>query len=149
MGFVHTFLVMVQGSLMFQKVHLNKYWRLLLECWVWFHGFSVALMVAKGNWWEEVEPFMFGVGFGTLFFVTQLYGLPFWKSLSPYLRVIPAVVWFVAITLAITLSNDVANSKLFTFLQIPMGQWGCALIAWCTIYLFSWCIPKRYYTTDG
>ena len=47
MGFIHTFLVMIQGSLIYQKIHLNKYWRLLLECWVWFHGFSVAVMVAK------------------------------------------------------------------------------------------------------
>ena len=50
LGFIHTFLVMIQGSLIYQKIHLNKYWRLLLECWVWFHGFSVAVMVAKeGN----------------------------------------------------------------------------------------------------
>ena len=51
MGFVHTFLVMIQGSLIYQKIHLNKYWRLLLESWVWFHGFSVAVMVAEGIWW--------------------------------------------------------------------------------------------------
>lgn len=47
LGFIHTFLVMIQGSLIYQKIHLNKYWRLLLECWVWFHGFSIAVMVAK------------------------------------------------------------------------------------------------------
>ena len=44
---IHTFLVMIQGSLIYQKIHLNKYWRLLLECWVWFHGFSIAVMVSK------------------------------------------------------------------------------------------------------
>ena len=52
LGFIHTFLVMIQGSLIYQKIHLNKYWRLLLECWVWFHGFSVAVMVAKEGSWK-------------------------------------------------------------------------------------------------
>ena len=46
-GFMHTFFVMIQGSLIYQKLHLNRYWRLLLESWVWFHGFSVAVMVAS------------------------------------------------------------------------------------------------------
>lgn len=27
LGFVHTYIVMIQGSLIFQKIHLNKYWR--------------------------------------------------------------------------------------------------------------------------
>jgi hypothetical protein len=43
-------------------------------------------MVAKGEWWDEMAPFMFGIGFGTLLFVTQLYGLPFWRGLNPYFR---------------------------------------------------------------
>ena len=36
-------------SNLYQKIHLNRYWRLLLESWVWFHGFSVAVMVATGK----------------------------------------------------------------------------------------------------
>jgi len=88
MGFIHTFMVMVQGSLIYQKVHLNKYWRLLLESWVWFHGFGVAVMVAEDIWWKEMAPFMFGLGFGTLFFVTQIYGLPIWRGISSESKIV-------------------------------------------------------------
>ena len=52
--------------------------RLLIESWVWFHGFSVAIMIRKGVWWQEMSPYMFGYGFGTIFFYTQIYSLPLW-----------------------------------------------------------------------
>ena len=52
---MHTYFVMVQGSLIYQKVHLNKYWRLFIESWVWWHGFSVATMLVKTNWWQAKD----------------------------------------------------------------------------------------------
>ena len=106
----------------------------MLESWVWFHGFSVAIMVSSGDWWKEAEPFMFGFGFGTMFFITQLYGLPFWRKISPWWRFVPAVVWIVATVVAVTVTDDISNSRLSTLVMIPSGQWACAFAAWLIIY---------------
>ena len=133
----------ILGSLIYQKVHLNKYWRLLLESWVWFHGFSVAVMVAKGVWWEEMAPFMFGYGFGTLFFVTQIFGLPLWKNISPYWRILPPALWLLFAILVVVCVDVIENSYLTALIFIPAGQYGCAVAAWLIIWLFTWCIPRK------
>lgn len=159
LGFIHTFLVMIQGSLIYQKIHLNKYWRLLLECWVWFHGFSVAVMVAKEgnfkiwvkffnifaeNFWEESAPFIFGYGFGTLFFLTQLYGLPFWYKINPYFRLIPAICWIIFAVTVVVAVPAIPNSYLGLGLgSIPAGQWACSFAAWLILLVLFKCMPNR------
>jgi hypothetical protein len=42
LGFVHTSLIMLQGSLMFTPVHLNRLWRFVVETWVLVHAGVVA-----------------------------------------------------------------------------------------------------------
>lgn len=74
-GFVHVVLVMLQGSLMFTKIHLNRKWTLLLEILVLPHSFQVALAQGNGIWG------MFLYGFATIFIVTQMHGL----GLKPWL----------------------------------------------------------------
>jgi len=45
MGFLHTALLMVQASLMFNRAHLNLYWRVILESWGMFRkGFCDELV---------------------------------------------------------------------------------------------------------
>ncbi len=68
-GFLYMFALMIQGSLVFTRVHLNRWWTLLMELLVLPHAVLVALMNHPRNW-----P-MFGFGFGAMFFVTQLFGL--------------------------------------------------------------------------
>ncbi len=68
-GFLYTFLLMLQGSLMFTRTHLNKYWTFALEVIVLVHGTLVAIM--QGN---ELWP-MFFFGFAAIFIVTQMWGL--------------------------------------------------------------------------
>ncbi|MCC7447407.1 MAG: hypothetical protein IT324_08335 [Anaerolineae bacterium] len=68
-GFVHVILVMVQGSLMFTRVHLNRRWMFLLEILVLPHAFQVALNQGNGLW-----P-MFLYGFAAIFLLTQMHGL--------------------------------------------------------------------------
>jgi hypothetical protein len=68
-GFVHVILVMVQGSLMFTRVHVNRKWTLLLEILVLPHSFQVALAQGNNLWG------MFLFGFMTIFIVTQMHGL--------------------------------------------------------------------------
>ncbi|NJO85135.1 MAG: hypothetical protein HC828_21925 [Blastochloris sp.] len=76
LGFVQVILVMVQGSLMFTKIHVNRRWMLLLEIMVLPHAAFVAYHQGTGI------IYMFMFGFMTLFVVTQMHGLG-WK---PWLK---------------------------------------------------------------
>ena len=117
----------------------------MLESWVWFHGFAIAVMVAKTDeWWTEMGPYQFGLGFGTLFFFTQIFGFPFWRSISPFWRIGPPLAWTIFAILIVTLQEDVRNSYLTGMITIPAGQWACALAAWLIILGMSKCMPTRY-----
>lgn len=68
-GFFYTFLIMIQGALMFTRMHVNKYWKVILEVFVLFHGTMVAFMLG-----QEIWP-MFFFGFAGLFVITQMHGI--------------------------------------------------------------------------
>lgn len=68
-GFIYMFLLLLQGSLFLTRMHLNKYWTIVQEITVAFHGTLVALMQGNGIW-----P-MFAFGFGGIFILTQMHGL--------------------------------------------------------------------------
>ena len=68
-GFLYTFLLLLQGSLFYTRAHLNRAWTFTLEALVLIHGTLVAVMNGNGLW-----P-MFAFGFGGVFVVTQMYGL--------------------------------------------------------------------------
>jgi hypothetical protein len=68
-GFFYMFLLLLQGSLFFTRIHLNKYWTFAQEVMVLIHGVLVAVMNANDLW-----P-MFGFGFAGLLVATQMYGL--------------------------------------------------------------------------
>jgi len=68
-GFFYMFLLMLQGSLFFTRIHVNRLWGLTQEVLVAIHGTIVAVMNANGMW-----P-MFFFGFMGIFVVTQMYGL--------------------------------------------------------------------------
>lgn len=68
-GFLYMFLLMLQGSLFFTRLHVNKYWTVFQEVTVLFHGTLVA-MQQGGNLWP-----MFFFGFGAIFLLTQMWGL--------------------------------------------------------------------------
>jgi hypothetical protein len=69
LGFAHVILVLVQGSLMFTRMHLNKRWKFLLEILVLPHAALVALNQGGGL------VYMFMFGFLALFITTQMHGL--------------------------------------------------------------------------
>jgi hypothetical protein len=68
-GFFYMFLLLLQGSLFFTRIHVNKYWTFVQEFTVLVHGAIVAVFQGMGLW-----P-MFAFGFGAIFILTQLYGL--------------------------------------------------------------------------
>lgn len=69
LGFFYMFLLMLQGSLFYTRAHVNKWWTLVQEVFVIFHGTMVSLMNDDGLWT------MFLFGFAGLFVFTQMYGL--------------------------------------------------------------------------
>lgn len=76
LGFWYTFLLMIQGALIFTRVHTNRWWTLVLEVTVLVHGTTVAIVGGQEFW-----P-MFFFGFAGIFVVTQMHGL----GLSRWLR---------------------------------------------------------------
>jgi hypothetical protein len=82
-GFLYMFLLMLQGSLFYTRIHTNRWWMLIQEISVLFHGTLVALMQGNGMW-----P-MFFFGFAGLFIMTQMHGVPLptwsrWTALGLY-----------------------------------------------------------------
>jgi hypothetical protein len=68
-GFFYMFLLLLQGSLFFTRIHLNRWWTLTQELMVMVHGTLVAMMQGNGIW-----P-MFAFGFAGIFVITQMHGL--------------------------------------------------------------------------
>jgi hypothetical protein len=68
-GFLYMFLLLLQGSLMYTRVHINRWWTVTLEVMVLVHGTLVAVAQGQGLW-----P-MFFFGFGGIFVITQMHGL--------------------------------------------------------------------------
>jgi hypothetical protein len=68
-GFLYMFLLLLQGSLFLTRIHVNKYWTIVQEVAVAFHGTLVAVM--QGN---DIWP-MFAFGFAGIFILTQMHGL--------------------------------------------------------------------------
>jgi hypothetical protein len=90
LGFVYTFLLLLQGSLFYTRIHVNKYWTVVQEVAVLFHGTIVAVYQGNGIW-----P-MFLFGFAALFVVTQMYGLGLsrgwrWAFIAAYVTGVVAV----------------------------------------------------------
>ncbi len=68
-GFFYMFLLLLQSSLFFTRIHNNRFWTTILEVTVLLHGTLVAV-VQGDNLWP-----MFAFGFGGVFVITQMHGL--------------------------------------------------------------------------
>lgn len=68
-GFIQVFLVLIQGSLMFTRLHLNRRWIVVLELLVLPHAFFVALNQST------TLIYMFVYGFAVMFLVSQMHAL--------------------------------------------------------------------------
>ncbi len=68
-GFFYMFLLLLQGSLFFTRIHTNRWWTVAQEVIVLAHGALVAVMQGNELWR------MFAFGFGGIFVMTQMHGL--------------------------------------------------------------------------
>lgn len=73
-GFFYMFLLMLQMSLAYTKIHTNIKWVTILESLVALHGTAVAIEAGQTLW------SMFLFGFTMMFIVTGLYGITKLKS---------------------------------------------------------------------
>ena len=88
-GFLYMFLLLLQGSLFFTRIHINRWWMFANEFAVLVHGSLVAVMQGNGIW-----P-MFAFGFGGVFIITQMHGLGLsrWIKWALLLIYIGLVLW--------------------------------------------------------
>jgi hypothetical protein len=127
-GFLYTFFLMLQGSLMFTRLHVNRYWMFVQEITVLFHGTMVAL-ITNTHW-----P-MFFFGFAGLFIVTQMHGIGLkrWHKWGFVMAYIIGVV----ITYSIR-----GWAEVHEILRIPIGEYALvfvmALLIWLGMRLTSW-----------
>jgi hypothetical protein len=91
-GFFYMFLLLLQGSLFFTRLHVNRWWTLAQELTVLVHGTLVALLQAgTSGFWP-----MFFFGFLGIFIITQMHGLGLsrrlrWVLLAAYAGGVAAV----------------------------------------------------------
>lgn len=88
-GFLYMFLLLLQGSLFFTRIHVNRWWTFFQEFMVLVHGTIVAVMQGNGLW-----P-MFAFGFGGVFVITQMHGLGLSRGtrLAILAAYIGSVIW--------------------------------------------------------
>lgn len=75
LGFFYMFLLMLQMSLAYTRIHADIRWVTILESFVTLHGTAVALVAGQKLW----SMFMFG--FAMMFIVSGLYGVVKLKAL--------------------------------------------------------------------
>lgn len=109
-GFFYMFLLLLQGSLFFTRIHINRWWTLTQEALVGVHGALVAVM--QGN---QLWP-MFAFGFAGIFVITQMHGV----GLSRRARVSLAAI-YILLTLAVY--NTRGWVQLNEIIRIPLIEY--------------------------
>ncbi len=127
-GFFYMFLLLLQGSLFFTRIHTNKWWMVTQEVSVLFHGTLVAFSNAPDLWQ------MFCFGFAGLFVVTQMYGLGLpkwarWGFLAAYIGGVIAVF------------SDIGFENIHQITWIPITEYAVvfiiAIVVWGVMKLIS------------
>ncbi|MDX1435981.1 MAG: hypothetical protein R3335_04170 [Anaerolineales bacterium] len=128
-GFVYMFLLMLQGSLFFTRIHINKWWMFVQEFAVLIHGTMVAVAQGAGLW-----P-MFFFGFGGIFVITQMHGL----GLS---RLVRALILAVYIGLVLFVYSERGWANLNEIIRIPIIDYLAVLVLAGIIGLGLWIARK-------
>lgn len=128
-GFLYTFLLLVQGSLFFTRAHLNKWWGFALETMVLIHGTIVAVLAANGLWQ------MFFFGFAGIVVVTTMYGLglPRWVRLT----VLGAYLAF-----AVAVYSQLGLAKIHQITWIPLTYYATILVLALLIGAVIWLVQR-------
>lgn len=125
LGFAQVILIMVQGSLMFTRVHLDNRWKFLLEILVLPHAALVALNQGGGL------VYMFLFGFLAMFIVTQMHGLGLkrWVKLAFSAGFVLSVLFTYTVLRAPYMVNEV--------IRIPVIEYGMVFVMYGLWWLFA------------
>jgi hypothetical protein len=107
LGFLYMFLLLLQGSLFYTRIHLNHYWKVVSEVSVVAHGVVVAILA--GQQWPQ----FFG-GFLGMFVLTQMHGL----GLSKLTRWVLGLTYVAAIFAIYSLTEGIARSFMVTLIPL-------------------------------
>jgi hypothetical protein len=119
-GFLYMFLLLLQGSLFYTRVHVNRWWMLVQEGTVLLHGTLVAVMQGNNLW-----P-MFAFGFGGLLVITQMHGL----GLSARVR---GVILALYVGAALLVYSQRGWVQLNEIVRIP-------IIEYVAVFVLAWLI---------
>ncbi|HEY60160.1 MAG TPA: hypothetical protein G4N92_05705 [Anaerolineae bacterium] len=128
-GFFYMFLLLLQGSLFFTRIHLNRWWTFTLEVGVLIHGTIVAIMQGNSLW-----P-MFAFGFGGVLVITQMHGLklPQWVRWS---------ILGVYISSVLIIYNERGWAKINEIIRIPIIDYLAVLLLAGFLWLGTWVTSK-------
>jgi len=125
-GFFYMYLLFVQMAFARTKFHNNKYFKIVLEVTVLFHGTAVAFGTGNAPW------AMFLFGFAAIFFVTQIYGLGLNKKV-----ILGSQITFLVIILLVYsgLFTDNTIVDINEVFRIPFIEYALVFVFVFTIYL--------------
>jgi hypothetical protein len=136
-GFLYMFLLLLQGSLFFTRIHINKWWMFVNEFAVLIHGTLVAVMQGNGIW-----P-MFAFGFGGIFIITQMHGLGLarWVRWALVFLYVGAVLW---------VYSERGWSYLNEIIRIPVIDYIAVVVLAGLFWLGLWLVGlvKNWRTSD-
>ncbi len=114
-GFLYMFLLLLQGSLMYTRVHTNRWWTLTMEVIVLVHGSMVAYALGDGLWT------MFFFGFGGVFIITQMHGV----GLKLWTKLVVLAAYFGAV---VAVYSQVGWSRITEIARIPVVDYLAVLV---------------------
>jgi len=128
MGFLYMFMLFVQGTLIFNRAHINRWWTFFLEIFVIIHGVTVAILQGTGLW-----P-MFAFGFGAMILLTQLYGL----GLNTWAKRGIATGFIVIVVAYYALSGNIGG--LNEVIRIPFIDYAVIFLLYGIYLVINWII---------
>ncbi|ARN73388.1 hypothetical protein [Oceanicoccus sagamiensis] len=117
LGTFYILLLILQGSLFFTRMHINRSWTLFLEMFVVIHAIAVAI-VQQG----EVATARFFFGFIVVFLITQMHGL----KLS--VKTQWALVALCAVLMALYYPARSSVEEFYRAFQVPLMEYGLLFI---------------------
>jgi hypothetical protein len=125
LGFLHVMLVMLQGSVMFTRMHVNRYWIFLNEILVLPH----AALIAFNQGGDIVYMFLFG--FMSIFIVTQMHGL----GLKEWVKYVFYAGFAISLLITYTLIREPFHIN--EVIRIPLIDYGMIFITYGLWLLFA------------
>jgi hypothetical protein len=130
LGFLYMFLLLLQGSLFYTRIHINNYWKVVSELSVVVHGMLVAYLA--GQEWAQ----FFG-GFLGMFVVTQMHGL----GLSKTVRWSLGLAYIASILLIYSQTTGIARAYMVTL--IPLVEFILVVFVSAIVLFIMWLFSRR------